>query len=168
MDLHPLTVHFPIALLSLYSVMEILRLRLLLRQNFWFPTKLILLVIGTAGAFVSLGTGEEAAEAARGNLDPRVLQAHAAFAAAATWVYAVLAGAYLLTWLDRSTPKVRSLPAGAFLVRLAGWIALSPLSMVFAVAGLLLMTVVGALGASMVYGPEVDPAVGAIYRLLVR
>jgi len=168
MDLHPLTVHFPIALLSLYSAMELARLPVLMRQPFWFPLKAVLLIVGVVGAFVSLGTGEEAAEAAMGNLDRQVLELHENFATVATWVYTVLTVGYVLMWLDRSTSKVRSLPAGLFLVRLAGWIAASPLSMAFALAGLLLMTVVGALGASMVYGPEIDPAVSVIYHLLIR
>jgi len=168
MDLHPLTVHFPIAFLCLYSVMELARLPVLTRQSFWFPIKAVLLIVGVVGAFVSLQTGEGAAEAMRGNADVQVLRMHANFATAATWIYAALTAAYILTWLDRSTSKVRSLPGGTFLVRLAEWIAVSPLSIVFAVTGLLLLTVVGALGASMVYGPGIDPAVGVIYHLLIR
>ncbi len=45
---------------------------------------------------------------------------------------------------------------------------MSPLVIVLAIAGLVLMTVVGALGASLVYGPEIDPAVSFIYHLLIQ
>ncbi|OIO53047.1 hypothetical protein AUJ46_06050 [Candidatus Peregrinibacteria bacterium CG1_02_54_53] len=119
MNLHPLTVHFPIAFLTLYSVMELLRIRPFTRLSFWFPIKAVLLIVGVIWTFISLKTGEQAAEIAGGGLEYRVVELHAGFAFAVTWVYAVLAVGYIITWIDRSNTKIRSFPGMALLVRVA-------------------------------------------------
>lgn len=61
-SLHPMFVHFPIALLSLYAGLELITLHPRLRHNTTFYyIKLFLLVCGTLGSMVASSTGEDVA-----------------------------------------------------------------------------------------------------------
>lgn len=167
---HPLVVHFPIALLTLYSLVECVRWRRI-PFSLLTPIKAFLVVIGSASAFVARFTGELTAGTAR---NP-VLAAHNFWGDVTTWVYAIIALSYLLMitgqagWLARiEESRLSNSVAKQWLSQLGrlakkfistGWII--PL----ALAGLVAVTVTGALGASMIYGPNVDPIVQIIYQL---
>ena len=47
MNIHPLLVHFPIALLTIYSLLELVPFKQIYRQSYWFYTKAIILIIGS-------------------------------------------------------------------------------------------------------------------------
>lgn len=60
MNLHPIIVHFPVVCLTLYSFIEIISIfHAGFRAKFQF-TKLVLLIIGIAGGFAGLMSGEVA------------------------------------------------------------------------------------------------------------
>jgi len=65
MNIHPLFVHFPIALLSFYALMEICRFIRINRSPHWFHAKAFVLIAGAASAFLTLETGETAASLLR-------------------------------------------------------------------------------------------------------
>lgn len=168
MDLHPLFVHFPVALLTVYAVLETFR-RWTPAEG-WRTTRAVLVIVGTAFSFISLSTGE-AAEHAFGKPELHdVLEMHSLLANVSTWIFAVLAASYVLT-----NPRVRSTVtrAPAFarrpleaLARVAGSILRTPVSIAAAIVGFACLSLVGALGGILAYGPDFDPITSAVYRLL--
>lgn len=167
MNIHPLFVHFPIALLSLYSVIEMLRFRALMKKDYWMPLKTILLATGTAGAFLSLQTGEMAEHLLENSSQRDLVEMHSLFANAATYLYAFLAACHLVSWIGSANvpSSVRSAwsTAEKFATALLGsWIA-----PVLALIAFVLLGIVGALGGALVYGPDVDPVVRAVYDMLL-
>lgn len=97
MDLHPLIVHFPIALLTVYSVLEIVRrvaprLRPVLKT-----TQCILLFLGYIGGRMALRSGEEMAEPrAEDSVSHDLLEAHETFANASMLIYGILFAVMLI------------------------------------------------------------------------
>ncbi len=102
--LHPLVIHFPIALLlvaPLFVALAVVRPK---HGGMFGLSALLLLVVGTAGAFVAVATGEAAAElATRTDIITAAIERHATLAerardifAGLTVLYAVLLGLPLL------------------------------------------------------------------------
>ncbi|HVY67667.1 MAG TPA: DUF2231 domain-containing protein [Patescibacteria group bacterium] len=178
MNLHPIFVHFPVALLTVYALMELLRFRKLQGQPYWFYVKALFLMIGGLGALAALATGDAARLAARmGEFHPavanfsQVVRLHESFADLSVAIFGLLAASYLILWLDRENFGRWLGSAGlqsfwAVLRKMAGLLADSPLSVILALAGLASITITGGLGGIMVYGPGVDPIFGLFYRLL--
>jgi len=175
MNIHPLFVHFPIGLLAVYSLLELGSYFLpnLRRQSWVFSVKAFLLFTGVLAAFVALITGGMAEEIVEGVAsNDFILEVHAPFAAITTALYVVLAAAYLNRvfaingWLDGfvgTNPflmRLRSVKRYLTYIILDTWFLPS-----LALVALLGMTITGALGAAIVYGPDVDPLVSFIYRL---
>lgn len=174
MNIHPLFVHFPIGLLVAYSALEISTyIWPSIRRLAWlFPVKAFLLFVGVLGAFAALITGSIAAELVEGSSFDFVVEVHATFAAATTALYVVIAAAYLNRVFDRNGWFDRIASSNAFLAW--GWNAkkyVAHLIMdtwflpLIAFLAVISMIVTGALGASIVYGPNTDPIVSFIYHL---
>ncbi|MBU6214498.1 hypothetical protein KGM48_01495 [Patescibacteria group bacterium] len=171
MNIHPLFVHFPIALLVVYSLLEAAPG---LRRTAWAATaKEFILFAGCIGAFFALLTGGMAEDLIRAT-NPRayILEVHSLAAGITTVVYLLLAAAYLVRifdyrgWGDRITGRSRFLRAiWNFKKRVARLIRDTWVAPALALLGLAGMIITGALGAAIVYGPEIDPVVSFIYRL---
>ena len=58
MDLHPIIVHFPVALLTLYGIFELFSVRRIARKPYWFYVKAVLVIFGALGALAAWLTGE--------------------------------------------------------------------------------------------------------------
>lgn len=174
MNIHPLFVHFPIALLIMYSILELASWgsRFVRRQAWVVPTKAFLLFTGVLAGFATLVTGEMAEEIVGRGARSYIIEVHAPFAGMTIVLYLVLAVAYLVRIFDRHGWAERIVGHSQLRNRLWGikkWLAhmvldvgLLPLIVLLALCG---MTVTGALGASIVYGPHVDPFVSFIYHL---
>lgn len=163
-NLHPLLVHFPIALLTLYAVLECLRIPRLQQAAATFYIKAVLVIIGFVSSIVTYLSGEAIEEMFRGNARiDRLIEAHSSFALATVIVFGILAIAYKIQWIKRDT-KITWLqklyPISDILLKPFVCIPL-------ALLGLGLVTVTGALGGSIVYGPNIDPFVSFIYGLIV-
>ncbi|MFA5954046.1 MAG: hypothetical protein WC817_00730 [Patescibacteria group bacterium] len=174
---HPLVVHFPIALLTVYSVMELVRWRHLTALPFWHGTKAVLVILGSLATFVALESGEEAAEAFSGGAAlRRVIVLHSTWANVTAWIYGIIAVLYLLTllqehgylaaFLERLRGRYQTASeilrkVAAFATRVSRGLWMVPLSL----AGLIAVTITGALGGSMVYGPTADPVIAFVYNL---
>lgn len=168
MDLHPLFVHFPVALLTVYAALETIR-RWTPAEG-WRTARAVLVVVGTAFSFVSLSTGESAEHAFGKPELHDVLEMHSLLANVTTWIFAMLAASYLLT-----NPQVRSTIARApaftrrpleALARIGGNILRTPVSIVASIVGFACLGLVGALGGILAYGPDFDPITNAVYRLM--
>jgi len=169
MNIHPILVHFPIAMLVIYAVFEIARFRFLTRQSWYEPTKVVLLAIGVLSSFVALSSGEVAADIV-GETD--LVEMHSAFAVASTWIFSVLLIAYIVHGLavSLSVTRIRTLveklgPIWRALIVLARFILKPSVAVILAILGLMAITVTGALGGAIVYGPDIDPIVSFVYHL---
>jgi uncharacterized membrane protein len=176
MNIHPLFVHFPIALLALYSVLELSVgfIPALSRQTWILPVKAFLLFTGVLAAFAALVTGGIAEELIEGSVSDSLIETHSLFAGATTVLYLALAVMYLIRVFDRkgwgnyiagmNSPFIRIWSIKRYLAHLVLDTWFLPVLSLLALMG---MVVTGALGAAIVYGPDVDPFVSFIYRLLL-
>lgn len=157
-DLHPLIVHFPIALLVFYAVLECARIRKLVSEPWLFFVKAMLVIAGTLAAFVALLTGNIAGENFEDGVNESVMGMHSFFAYTVSLVFAVIAIVYFFAWLERGVK------GNVALKRIRSFVE-SPVMVIPAVLGLIAMVITGALGAVLVYGPDIDPLVNWIYGL---
>ncbi len=169
MNIHPILVHFPIALMTIYAVAEIVSIKKFKDTVYWFYVKATLVITGTLFAFLSLGTGDSAEELVKHDVRPLV-NMHANFAATSTWIFGFLAVVYLVSWISKSKYNEK-LVASKFSkiwnikVKIADKILNSYFPIILAIVGLITITITGALGGAIVYGPDVDPIVNFIYHL---
>lgn len=85
---HPLTVHFPIALLLVATLFKFLTL--FSKSKTWENAGSLLLYIGTIGAWLAIFTGDLAdGIVARELCDPTVLKAHENFAWILAWLFSL-------------------------------------------------------------------------------
>ena len=168
MDLHPIFVHFPVALITLFAVLEILPLE----KKFGMPyvfTKFAFLLLGVLMSIPAYITGGIVGEAMERGPLRDVVELHSTFATATIVVAAVLFVLYLIrfgllyseTMIGRSVVKI--LPQKLLY-------ALRPLVVrgvvvILSLVLLLLITGTGALGGSMVYGANIDPIATFLYKL---
>lgn len=175
MNIHPLLVHFPIAFLVAYSVLEIAAYvsPVLRRQSWVFSVKTFLLFAGVLAAFVALVTGSMAEEIIeRAGRVSTTVETHSSFATATTLLYLILAAAYLVRIFDEKGWRARIVGTNNFLAQIWNfkkrfWYVIldTPLLPLLALLALVGITITGALGAAIAHGPDVDPFVSFIYHL---
>lgn len=138
MNIHPAFVHFPIALLVLYTLIELIPLARLWPTVPWSPIRTFLLYVGTLSIVPTIVTGFMAARIVG---ESALVETHerAAFSVLGIFVAASLVSLYY--------PR-------PFLMK------------ALALFGLIGLFVVGPLGAAIVYGYEVDPVVSLVTSLL--
>jgi uncharacterized membrane protein len=166
-NIHPLLVHFPIAFFVTYAVFELIPFKSIKKQSFWFYIKAILVILGVLGAGAAVITGKLVENQFP---DKRsLISIHSTINELASAVFAIIAFAYLISWIQKS-PK-----ANVFVAKLGKlWkLALktekivleTPVIYVLALAGLILISIGGALGGAIAYGPDFDPFTHFIYSL---
>jgi len=57
MNVHPIFVHFPIALLTIYALLELIQFKKVTSWNPWFYIKASFVVFGAIGTYAALFTG---------------------------------------------------------------------------------------------------------------
>lgn len=129
--IHPMLVHFPIALLSASVLFELLAQRW--RQEECRVVSLYTLVLGLAGALVSVASGAMAEETVEHSGVPeRILEIHETLGFATFWLFAGLLGMRTAVWL--------------------GWIRVHPvLSLALGFAAVVVLLVASYFGGSLVY-----------------
>lgn len=172
MNIHPILVHFPIALLTIYAICELIRFKKVTTQHYWFHVKSIFVITGLVTAQLALGSGE-AVQKMFSDVPEKnaIVPVHAMFAETTVGIFFILAFSYLILWIEYDASKTllgkypRLSKPWARLVRVAKWIINTPTSLVLAFIGIIGITITGALGGAMVHGPEVDPFVSFVYHL---
>lgn len=164
-NIHPLFVHFPIAFLFIYSVIKVLPVQRWLPSVGWRDIERVLLVVGVLGAFASLSTGEAAEHLVRA--ERNLVDMHAAFATAATWMYGVLlAGevALILSTKQFISMGNATLRNGiALIVR----VCCNPtIAGTLAIAGFIAIAITGVLGGVITYGVTADPIAPFVLKVL--
>ena len=163
LNIHPAIVHIPIGLLTLYAILEIFSLKVFTKQNYWLPLKAILVIAGFLGALAGLQSGE-LLEHRFG--EHAIVELHASFASASTWVFGIMAVAYLLVWLK----SIPFLPEKYFslLRKIAGFFTSRWIALIMALIGFILLSITGALGGGMVHGANADPIVKFVFDIFVK
>ncbi|MFA4887726.1 MAG: DUF2231 domain-containing protein, partial [Candidatus Nanoarchaeia archaeon] len=79
-NIHPIFVHFPIAMLTFYSLFELIKIKRINDQSWFVNTKFVLLTIGFFGSLAAIATGLLAKEAFVGKSLLKVVNVHLKFA----------------------------------------------------------------------------------------
>lgn len=172
MNIHPIFVHFPVALLTVYALMELVRFNKVKQQPYWFYVKALFLMIGGLGALAARQTGEMAVEGI--TEASKILEQHENFANATTAIFGILAACYLIVWLNRENITRFFINNNFvfklwnFLVSIAKFVVESKLVIILAFAGLICVTITGGLGGRMVYGSEADPFLKPVLDFLLK
>ncbi len=177
MNIHPILVHFPVALLAIYSLLELIRWNKITSQPYWFYVKAMFVCVGGLAALAALATGDTAVEGVRNGLfTPAVsnymdvIHLHETFADISIVVFGLIAASYLLTWIDRTNfvNRFKSLESlWRFLAKIASIIQRPVLLVLLAVIGLIAITITGGLGGVIVFGPDADPFFKIVYQILI-
>lgn len=164
-NIHPLFVHFPIALLFVYSIIKIIPLQKWFPAVAWKHIQRVLLLGGVIGAFFALSTGETAEHLIQHSRE--LVETHSLFATIATWIFAVLLIGELLSllmpWISRT---IKSVALVKLLSSLKNLLTHPVLSAVLAIIGLIAISVTGLLGGVIVYGTTADPAAATVLKIL--
>lgn len=164
-NIHPLFVHFPIALLLVYSLIKILPLAKYFPNVAWKHIERALLVFGVLGAFASMTTGETAEHLT--NPNEKLVETHAFFASFSTWVYGLLLAGEILSYLNVSfIPRLQTSIITKLTFNLERLLTHPILSKVLAFVGFIAISVTGMLGGIMVYGVTADPLAPMVMQIL--
>ncbi len=171
MNIHPIFVHFPIALLTLYAIFEIIQNSKLREQFYFFYVKAVLVITGTISSFLALQTGE-LAEELRDRSFQDLIELHSTFANISVWIFSILGIIYLILWVEKSgilnnlfSRQINLQKIWNIIIMYAMKINDSLLMKLIALIGLMAITITGGLGGVIVYGPDVDPFASFIYNL---
>jgi uncharacterized membrane protein len=164
-NIHPLLVHFPIALLFLYSIIKILPLAKWFPNVAWKQVERVLLATGFLGACAALLSGEAAEHLARPNRN--LVDMHSVFATLSTWLYGALLVGELLSMLN---PIFLAKNVFSQLTKITLWLEKILCHKLFskfiALVALVAISVTGMLGGVMVYGASADPVAPFVLKIL--
>ena len=136
----------------------------------WFPTvawkhiERALLLVGVAGAFLALATGDTAEHLSTASRP--LIEMHSTFAGLATALYGALHAGELLNFVNPMLlPKIKNTTLVSLLTWLEKILTNKIFSVVLATLALLAITVTGLLGGVIVYGVSADPMAGIVVKM---
>lgn len=167
LNIHPAIVHTPIGLLTLYSMLEILRFKKLLNRTYWFYVKAVLVIVGFGGSLLAIGSGLLIKSEFVGD---KVVEVHFWLGIITAILYGIIAFSYLVAWIQKEIYPFAFFKIGLwkFLVRIETFIQKSWILVPLSVIALVAIFITGALGGAIVYGPEIDPMVSFVYHLFFK
>ena len=165
-NIHPIFVHFPIALLFIYSIIKILPFKKWLPKIAWDDICFVVLIVGVLGAFMALSTGDTAEHLSKAN--HHLINIHATFASISTWLYVALLLGEISHFFNQSKlaekvsllkfKKVTAFCEKLFYGKL--------FSKIVSLVALLFITLTGMLGGIIVYGVSADPFASTLLKIL--
>ncbi len=168
-NIHPLLVHFPLAFLGLYAILEIARFRILTRQQWYVPAKMLLVFVGALATYPTVAAGAFIAGKLKGHGLDHVINTHATFALTTVVIFNLIALAYVVSAINRTQretgPAFLQSSFWRVLTHIQKLITDTSVVLVLALLGLGTLTITGALGGTIVYGPDFEPLASIIYHL---
>ena len=165
-NIHPIVVHFPIALLVIYSIIKIFPFRKWFPNVAWRDIERLLLLIGVMGAFLSLSTGEQAEDFSRPNED--LVGAHEFFANFSTRTYLIILIGEFANYLN--TKNFSLINKINYLPKILAWVEKiltnKNLVLVLVILGFISLFLTGVLGGVMVHGTTADPLAPFVLEVL--
>lgn len=167
-NFHPLIVHFPVALLTVYCFFEIIRFRRLLTSQIFFYTKAIFAILGSISLLPTYLSGElieREFEAVH-----RIVEVHSAFAKSAIVIFGIVAFFYLVELVGKNQVIIDRLgkrsPIVLKITKMVDVIIFRKHTIaVLAVIGFFIMMMLGALGGIIAHGQDIDPFTSMVYKL---
>lgn len=165
-DLHPIFVHFPIALLVIYSIIEILPLSKWFPRVAWKDIARVLLVVGLLGGFAALATGDTAEHLSRPNR--QLVNMHSLFAGTSIWLYAALLIGEIAAYVSTKAAWLTKLgkTGTAIILFIKRFLSEGLISKSIVLLALIAISVTGLLGGVMVYGVTADPLANIVLKIL--
>jgi hypothetical protein len=168
MNFHLIFVHFPIALFTIYALLELVSVKKLRELSYWFYIKALMVIVGAGSAFVTLQTGEAIENKFR--YLRALVEIHSSWATTSTIVFSVIATAYAIVWinsqwhLEQRTIRYFS-TVWALVTKLSVFMLKRWVVFILALFGLVAISITGALGGAISQGPDIDPVVNFVYHL---
>ncbi|MCF7864964.1 MAG: hypothetical protein K9M11_00460 [Candidatus Pacebacteria bacterium] len=160
-NIHPIFVHFPIALLFVYSVIKILPFKKWFPSVAWHDIEGALLFVGVFGAFGALATGDTAEHLTHPNR--QLVDMHSTFGAASTWLYGSLLLGEISAFINARTYTSRyaffaKYPVVVKILALLEQVFCNRVfSSILALVALITLSITGVLGGVLAYGLTADP-----------
>lgn len=148
MNFHPFLVHFPISLLILYSVLELLPFAKILPNFAWGNFKRFCLFLGTLATFPTILTGLLTAKRIG---ETPAIETHEHVALITSFTFSVISVIYLFQWYKKISNR-----------------RLMLLIKTLATVGLICILLTAILGGSLVFGSDIDiihSLVAKLFRL---
>lgn len=160
MNVHPILVHFPIALLTIAALMEILSFSWFTKRAYWWMVKGAFVTIGAVSSVFAFLSGDAIEDSFRSSR--QLVEVHSSFAFGTVLVFGIIALSYVLVFLKKEGF------ANWTVIRMAERVQQPMILIPLSIIGLVLVTVTGALGGAIVYGPDIDPIVSIVYHALIK
>ena len=166
-NIHPIFVHFPIALLFIYSLIKIFPFKKWFPNVSWKHIEILLLVVGVLGAFAADYTGSIAKHLLTPPPNRQLVQMHALFAEISSVIYgALLLGEILYFFTPWINTKLKLVQINSLLLFIQNILTSPLVSTVLAILGLVAISITGLLGGAIVYGISADPFAAIVLHLL--
>ncbi len=172
MNIHPIFVHFPIALLTIYAILEILPIKKLQNSATAENIKSFLVVFGALSSILAYWTGGLAGEGIENGTLRHLIGVHSFFAGITVVIFIVIASLYSVRFISRAPIGARLMnskiaPLWRLKLKVARMLDRRSILVSLAAVGLIALTITGGLGGAIVYGPDADPIVKLVYKIFV-